>query len=149
MIKQLKTPVLLTLLVAVLFFVLPGCAYVTGEAVTVPAPVPAITNVSPAQADNLIKSNQTNTRLVILDVRTPQEYADGHLMNAINLDLNSADFTGEVGRLNKSLTYLVYCRSGNRSAAAAKIMLELGFKSVYNMTGGITEWQAAGLPVVK
>jgi phage shock protein E len=108
-----------------------------------------VTNVSPTQANDLIKANQGNTKFVILDVRTPAEYADGHLQNAKNVDYNSPGFKDEVGRLDKSANYLVYCRTGVRSAAASQILLELGFSHIYNMTGGITDWQTAGLPVVK
>jgi len=126
-----------------------GCAYITGEAIKLPAVALVITNVSPVQADGLIRANQSNARFVILDVRAPSEYAGGHLPQAVNLDFNSSYFKAEAGRLDKNNTYLVYCRSGSRSAAASKILVELGFSYIYNVTGGITEWQAAGLPVVK
>lgn len=89
-----------------------------------------------------------------IDVRTPQEYAAGHIDNAINIDLYSADFKEKVIKLKdsnfKNITiYIVYCGTGIRSASACQIMEELGFKDILNMTGGITEWEAAGLPVEK
>jgi rhodanese-related sulfurtransferase len=141
-------PVFIFTLIA-LSLALIGCSYVTGAAVTLPAPQPVITNVSPVQASDLIRANSGNTRFVILDVRTPAEYADGHLAGAINLDVNSGTFQEEVSKLDMNRTYLVYCSSGVRSAAASKIMSELGFRYIYNMTGGITAWKSAGLPVVK
>jgi rhodanese-related sulfurtransferase len=138
----LLLPALITLAV------LSGCAYITGEAIPVTTtPHPVITNVSPFQAYDLII--QTNTKFIILDVRTPAEYAEGQILNAVNVDFTSPNFKDEVGRLDKNVTYLVYCRTGARSAAAAEIMKELGFKDIYNMNGGITEWQSAGLPVIK
>ena len=145
---KLFRPTLLFALVA-LTATLIGCDYVTGEAIKAPAQSPIITNLSPIQANALIKANKDNNRFVILDVRTPPEYAGGHLQNAVNLDFNSASFKNEAGRLNKNSTYLVYCQTGIRSAAASKIMAELGFTNIYNMTGGFTAWQAAGLPVIK
>ena len=111
--------------------------------------VSAVVNISPKDADQLIKENAGNENFVILDVRTPQEYQSGHLENATNIDYSSQNFKDEVGNLDKTETYLVYCRSGNRSREAAKIMKELGFEKIYNLEGGISQWQAEGLPVVK
>jgi rhodanese-related sulfurtransferase len=129
---------------------LAGC---TGDSVTITTPTsegsPVIKNINPLQADELIKTNKDNTNFVILDVRTPSEYIEGHLKNSVNLDYNAADFKDKVNNLNKNKTYLVYCRTSNRSASAVKIMAELGFKDIFHMTGGIVEWQASGLPVVK
>lgn len=84
---------------------------------------------------------------VILDVRTPEEYAGGHLVNAILIDFYSDDFRAKLDQLDKSQVYLVYCRSGNRSGQALNIMKKLGFKKAYHMAGGIVRWVAEGLPV--
>jgi rhodanese-related sulfurtransferase len=137
--------VLLSLLA--LFASLAGCASPTTT--TPAATAAAVKNVTPTQANDLINANKTNTKFVILDVRTPAEYAEGHIQYAVLIDYNSPTFGDEVGKLDKSKTYLVYCRSGNRSASASKVMVDTGFKDVYNMTGGITEWQSAVLPLVK
>jgi rhodanese-related sulfurtransferase len=126
-----------------------GCVSAVSSITPSPTTTTALKNVTPVQADELIRANQGNTGFAILDVRTPAEYAESHLQNAINLDFNSPGFKDEAGRLDKNKTYLVYCRTGVRSAAAGNIMVELGFKDIYNMTGGITEWQSSGLPVVK
>lgn len=82
--------------------------------------------------------------LVILDVRTPAEYAEGHLMNAVNIDYESPDFASKIQSLIKSKKYLVYCRSGRRSAAASQIMADAGFTNIINMLGGINAWKEAG-----
>jgi len=127
-----------------------GC---TNDHVTVitqtPGESPVIKNITPLQADHLIKANKDNANFVILDVRTPSEYVQGYIKNAVNLDYNSPDFKALVNSLDKNKTYLVYCRTGVRSAAASQMMSELGFKDIYNMNGGITDWQAAGLPIEK
>ncbi len=83
----------------------------------------------------------------LVDVRTPEEYADGHLKGSVNININSGDFEQKLGKLNKDVPVFVYCRSGGRSARAASKMESMGFKKVYNMDGGITAWGAAGKPV--
>lgn len=83
----------------------------------------------------------------LIDVRTPGEYAEGHLEGATNLDWNGGQFVKEAGSLDKSKPVMVYCRSGNRSAQAAKWLKEEGFKNVYEMKTGITGWQSENLPV--
>jgi phage shock protein E len=85
--------------------------------------------------------------VVLLDVRTPAEYADGHIDGAANIDLNAPDFADRVAELDPTVTYAVYCRSGNRSATATAYMLQQGFAPPYELAGGIVAWQSAGLPV--
>ncbi|MBS1644669.1 MAG: thioredoxin family protein [Bacteroidetes bacterium] len=83
----------------------------------------------------------------ILDVRTPEEFAKGHLANALNYDWNGSDFDKQIAGLDKSKPVLVYCLSGGRSASAADQMRQEGFKEVYEMKGGILKWKAAQLPL--
>lgn len=85
---------------------------------------------------------------VVVDVRTPAEFAQGHLPGAVNLDLQSADFQQQLGELDPDERYAVYCQSGNRSAQALATMVELGFTDVAHLEGGIGAWQGADLPVV-
>lgn len=84
----------------------------------------------------------------LIDVRTPTEFEEGHLKDAVNIDWRGADFAEKAGRLDKSKPVMVYCLSGGRSAAAAARLKELGFTTVYNMDGGYLKWTAAGKPVV-
>jgi thioredoxin len=86
-------------------------------------------------------SNET-----ILDVRTPEEYAKGHLVEAKNINWKDANFASAVDQMDKSKPVFVYCLSGMRSAAAASKMREMGFKEVYELEGGIVKWRAANLP---
>jgi rhodanese-related sulfurtransferase len=85
--------------------------------------------------------------VITLDVRTPLEFSQGHLENAINIDFQSGNFEAEVSRLDKNATYAVYCRSGNRSGEAVKVMADLGFTSIYDMDGGVIDWASAGKPL--
>lgn len=84
----------------------------------------------------------------IVDVRTPQEYAQGHLPGAVNLDVSSPDFASRLSALDPSAPYAVYCKSGNRSGVAVAAMTEQGFTNAYHLEGGIGAWQAAGGEVV-
>lgn len=81
---------------------------------------------------------QPNT--VILDVRTASEFAGGKIRGARNLDIMSPSFYSQVKNLPKDKTYLVYCRSGNRSGQACEIMADLGFENLKNLAGGIMRW---------
>lgn len=87
--------------------------------------------------------------VVLLDVRTAEEYAEGHINRAINVDVKDADFLKKaLGVLPKDKTVAVYCRSGRRSANAATQLSAQGYK-VINLEGGILAWQDAGKPVAK
>lgn len=104
----------------------------------------AINKVDPVAFNDVV----TQPGVIVLDVRTPEEFQTGHLVNAININLEGSDFASEVSKLDKNSTVAVYCRSGNRSGVATKQMAELGFTDMYDMQGGIVEWQAAGGQVV-
>ena len=86
--------------------------------------------------------------LVILDVRTAQEYVLGHLKGSINLDFKSPSFSDLIARLDRDKAYLLYCRTGRRSARAVMLMKSLGFKELYNLTKGIEQWQREGYEVI-
>ncbi len=102
-----------------------------------------ITSVSAPEFEQQIKADSVQ----LLDVRTPQEYAEGHIAGAVNIDVQSDDFQPTARQeLSKDSTILVYCRSGRRSLDAAEILTHLGYR-VVNLKGGILEWQASGLPV--
>jgi rhodanese-related sulfurtransferase len=79
--------------------------------------------------------------IVVLDVRTPAEYSEGHLPNAINIDYLDPSFADKIRELNKKKKYLVYCRSGKRSTQALELMKQQNFKNVTNMLGGMLQWQ--------
>jgi phage shock protein E len=81
---------------------------------------------------------------VLLDVRTPAEYAAGHLLGARNLDIEGSGFATQIAGLDKNATYAVYCHSGNRSGAALEQMAAAGFTHLYDLAGGLMAWQAMG-----
>ncbi|TDD74166.1 rhodanese-like domain-containing protein [Flavobacterium caseinilyticum] len=84
---------------------------------------------------------EADENAVILDVRTEDEFNEGFIASAINIDIHRGqDFVTEIEALDKNKNYYVYCRSGMRSAKACEIMNQLGFENAYNLIGGITEW---------
>ena len=87
--------------------------------------------------------------VVTLDVRTPGEFAEGYMEGERLIDFQSGNFENEIATLDKNATYAVYCRSGNRSGQAVKVMKDAGFSNVFNMNGGVIEWANAGLPLVR
>jgi rhodanese-related sulfurtransferase len=103
----------------------------------------------PKDAFELIQKNKGNSNFVILDIRTPEEFRDGHIEDALNVDFRSPNFGTEIDQFDKNKTYFVYCRTGNRSHDALNLMGPLGFRSIVRLAGDITGWKSAGLPVVK
>lgn len=91
----------------------------------------------------------TDTSITVLDVRTPMEFAQGHIDRAVNIDFQGSNFEKEVLDLDKDAPIAVYCRSGNRSSQAVKVMEKLGFTNLYDMDGGVIDWAAANKPLFR
>ena len=103
-------------------------------------------NIFPAEAWDLISNYKEGDDLVIIDVSTPQEYEDLHLEGAININILSRFFKTRLDVMDRSRTYVVYCKVGGRSKIAQKLMQQLGFRTVYNIVGGTLLWEEEGLP---
>lgn len=101
-------------------------------------------NAAPTEFQAEIKSAETGQ---ILDVRTSDEYAKGHIEGAILADISSNLFQETTAKLDKNKTVFVYCLSGGRSSEAASQLQALGFKNIVNLSGGILAWQSANLPL--
>ena len=143
--RPVKKPLLVLLVTGVVLT--GGCAEIATPQQE--APTQIIENVTPQEAFTLIQNNQNNPDFVIVDVRTPEEFAEEHIENAINVDFRSEAFRDELNKLDKNKTYLIYCRSGGRSGNALDIMAELDFGEAYNMLDGINGWVAEGLPTIQ
>ena len=87
-------------------------------------------------------------RTIVLDVRTPAEFSAGHLPAAKNVDFEGTDFAAGIAALDKSATYALYCRSGNRSGKAMEQMAAAGFTHLYDLSGGISAWENMGGPMM-
>ncbi len=92
------------------------------------------------------KLEQTPSAQVV-DVRTPEEFATGHLANASNIDYNAADFAQQLEHLDKSKPVFVYCLSGGRSGSAAAQMQQMGFEQIYGLDKGLIAWKQADFPL--
>jgi len=140
MMKKLLVPVRTTLSLLLICFWFQACSTTNNH---------LLKTISPKMASDLIAKHKNNTDFIILDVRTPQEFKRGHIEKAILLDYYSKTYIDEFKRLDKSKTYLMYCRSGNRSGKILDLIKNMGFSHVYNMDQGIRGWRSLGFPVVK
>jgi len=84
----------------------------------------------------------------VVDVRTPDEFNQSRLKNAVNINIGDESFPNQISKLDKSKPVFVYCLTGSRSSYATRYMLSQGFKVVYDLTGGIMRWRSAGLPEI-
>ena len=121
----------------------PATAPVTAAA-TAPQATSPITVVTPAEGAALM--DQMGSALTVIDVRTPEEFAAGHIAGAVNMDVEGGQFTSMIAGLDHSTAYMVYCHSGRRSAMAAEAMAQDGFTTVYDL-GGLQAWVDAGYPI--
>ncbi|NUO00954.1 MAG: rhodanese-like domain-containing protein [Saprospiraceae bacterium] len=90
------------------------------------------------RANEFLKMLEETKNAVLLDVRTPAEFASGKVKGAVNIDIYNPDFSASIDKLDKNKTYFVYCRSGARSGQACNLMAERGFENLYNLSGGIS-----------
>ena len=108
-----------------------------------------IMTVSAKEAADLIDKHVGDSDFAILDIRTPGEFQSGHLQSAILIDFYSQTFADQLSRLDKEKNFLIYCRTGNRSARSLEIFKKLKFQKIYHMANGISTWKSEGFPVVK
>jgi rhodanese-related sulfurtransferase len=101
--------------------------------------------VSPEAAAEVIANTPD---VVVLDIRTPEEFTEGFIEGASNIDFYRSDFAGQLDMLDKDAPYVVYCRSDNRSGDAMDVFADLGFTNVTEIDGGIVNWYESGLPIV-
>lgn len=106
--------------------------------------VAAYPQLTSEAARDLIQSHRGRADFAVLDVRTPEEFKAGRLPGAINVDFQAPDFERQVSGLDRSKTYLVYCRSGRRSAQALEVLARQGFPKVLHLQNGVLEWNAKG-----
>ena len=132
--------------------ILPNCTPKTAlprKTLAVNTPVLyTVETVTAVQAYTLVQANKNNLDFVILDVRTQDEFANGHIPGSINIDFLSGNFEKEINVLDRNKIYLVYCRTGDRSKRAAEFMVKLYFRKVYNLSGGVNDWAKQGYPLI-
>lgn len=110
----------------------------------------AVKNVDPKQALEMLNAKKApGEKPTVLDVRTPDEFAAGHIEGAKNFDFLDSSFAAEVGKLDKSKPYLVHCQAGGRSAKSLEVLKKLGFSKLYHLPAGMKGWKEAGNPTAK
>ena len=170
--RLMKKSLLIALLLLVFLVTFSGCDYITGAALNEPSPLPPrwvwslvdntypstivdrythalIKDATPEEVFGIIGTSEYLGNPIVIDVRTPQEYAAGHIWNSRNIDFASDGFRNIIDQYDRTYTYIVYCATGYRSNLARNFMESLGFKYIINVTGGYNAWLAAGLPVEK
>lgn len=103
-------------------------------------------DVSVDKAAELLASGE---KVTVLDVRTPEEYADGHLKDAVNVNFNGGDFEARIAKLDPEKPYLVHCAAGGRSGKSMELFKKLKFTKIYHLVDGYNGWTDAGKPVAK
>ncbi len=111
--------------------------------------VPAVTEVQNVDAASAAKLLKDDPGILVLDIRTPEEFSEGHIDGAKNIDFKNATFKAEIGKLDMGKSYIVHCRSGGRSGASLPTFRDLGFSRIYHLNGGFLDWSDSGLPVAK
>ncbi len=124
----------------------PAVVEVEVDEATAPPASTTVTHLEARDAAELLKSDEN---VAVLDVRTPEEYAEGHIDGAINIDFRADDFSDQVRQLDRETPYVVHCRSGGRSTASLDILQDLGFRRIYHLDEGINGWLEAELPLEK
>ncbi|MFN4234310.1 MAG: rhodanese-like domain-containing protein [Bacteroidia bacterium] len=113
------------------------------------------TNCNFAQQANVLNANDFEKKILsekniqLIDVRTPEEFQQGYIKGAKNINIYSSTFEQEINKLDKTKPVYIYCRSGNRSKSAAQILSKNGFKTIYDLQGGIGAWQSNNKPLAK
>ena len=108
-----------------------------------------VTPITANQAHRLIEEKQGSVDFVILDIRTPNEFAAGHISGAVLLDYYAPDFIQKLQKLDKSTSYLIYCRSGNRSGRTLQLVEKMGFSKIYHLQRGIIDWVGSKFGLVR
>jgi phage shock protein E len=109
--------------------------------------LPAYGLITPQEAMTVLHTMQGQPDFVLLDIRTAPEVEAGHIFGAAALDFYSPTFLENLAELDRNVTYLIYCRTGNRTSQTMILMAELGFEKVFDLDGGIRAWADLGYPV--
>jgi len=143
-------------IIVILLMAISGLLLVAGCSEKVVTETPDLTGqiiqdvtVDVEEAYTLIQQNRLEPTFIIIDVRTPEEFAEGHIEGAINRDFRSENFDGQIDELNRNNKYLIYCKSGNRSRGALEVMVEMDFREVYHLSAGIIKWIDEEYPIAR
>lgn len=147
----MRSRALLVLPFLLLPLALAACGQSAESTAAAATPGPAVTVTAPAAPERVDAARFAEVvatpGVTVIDVRTPEEFAEGHIAGALNYNVQGPDFAQQISTLDPAGTYAVYCRSGNRSQPAVAAMAGAGITGIYELQTGIVGWQEAGLPV--
>lgn len=129
-------------------FLLPSCSHKAASHGEPQGKHPVFRHVSPQDAYSLMQAHHRSGMLVVVDLRTPEEFEKERVEGAINVSYYSQDFRKALEALDRDKIYLIYCRTGKRSGETVQMMKVMGFRTVYPVSGGIQRWLADDLPLV-
>lgn len=138
----------LKLFLVILGFTFISCAQNTAKKEVKDATI----NTQVQQVVELINPKDLHAKLgdiQLIDIRTPREFKSGYIKGAVNINFFDSDFTGQMLKLNKEKEIYIYCRSGNRTGKAANKLKDQGFTKIYDLQGGILNWNRNNLEVIK
>jgi phage shock protein E len=128
---------------------LTACSSSETEATTTPTDVVVEMPTTSERVDAVMFSALVATAgVTVIDVRTPEEFAQGHIQGAVNYNVEGPDFANQIKALDPAGIYAVYCQSGNRSQPAVSQLSSIGIENIYELESGISGWENAGFPVV-
>ena len=105
-------------------------------------------DVTTVSVERAVARMKKDPKIVVVDIRTPDEFAKGHIKGALNINMNDKDFSKKLAKLDRKKTYLMHCRSGGRSSASIPVWNRLGFKNVLHLAAGTLGWVQDGQPLV-
>ena len=140
--SSIRTSIIVSFAILALITGIGACSPNTSLASTT-APVLASERITPLDYQHRFGDGSPH---LLIDVRTPEEFASGHIQNAVNISVETLQ--ARLEEVPSGTSVVVYCRSGNRSASAAQILIDGGYQPVYDL-GGIQDWLAQGLPIQK
>ncbi|WP_424356385.1 rhodanese-like domain-containing protein [Methanobacterium sp. MBAC-LM] len=105
--------------------------------------------IEPKEVFTILEKHRDDPDFVVMDVRTPEEYDEGHIENAYLLNFKSGSFEDELENMDKNKKYYVYCRTGRKSRKAVELMEKRGYSEAHSVIGGIDKWKRSRLPVEK
>ena len=130
--------IIFTLSLVLGLFILTGCeGHVTEDTPSSQSGDPRVINVNTKEASQVLRDNKDNKNFVVLDLRTPEEFVQGHVVGAQLINFNSPNFAIEVQKLDPAKTYLIYCASGFRSSKALHTLRRLSLSRIYHLERGL------------
>ena len=108
----------------------------------------SVADVTEISVERAVARIKKDPKIVVVDIRTPEEFAKGHLKGAVNLNVSNQDFSKKLAKLDRKKTYLMHCRSGGRSAASIAVWDRLGFENVLHLAAGTLGWVKEGQALV-